>query len=279
MSDDVAPRPPPLHKVRLRSYNPIWRHGEVSSTPESYVSGPNVVANRGVAHDDKGESKMTSMSFPLVAAKKAAWLAARAAEAAARKAEEAIASAAATQEGEPKRQAEEQAEAAAEEARIADARARQAAEVATFERDAYHELHATMAIEYEISPRIVEFEGFSRSPKPRLPKIQADLLRHYCLGCGGNHALAICAYVFEDLRGKHFIGRHIEFNPTSVTSRLFNDRMAYDEEFREVVTYLRETFRPDGSGSLLRTTVRDTRYAPASAAGLCPIAKSAMPPR
>lgn len=298
---DPAPQLSPSHNVRLRGHFP-------------HV--PDVAATRVGAHDDKGESTIgsdvgrlgpqsslwktfvsesvslgmsrgeagwradiTLMSLPLVRAKKTVWQAARASEAAAREAEVAIASAAATEEGQQKRQAEEQAKDAVKKAQIANARAGRAAEVANRERDAYHDLHATMAMQYEATPRIVDDTVKELlGPTPTTPRVRADLFQ-YCLGCAGQHALIACPYVFEDLRDRQTEKGESRFHPTSVTSRLFEARMAYDEEFREVVTYLRKTFPPaPGSDGYARVPIRDTRYAPASAAGLCPIAVSMTSP-
>lgn len=310
-------RPILFHNVPLRSNLTLSLPGQSYYTRESHGSVPDVAATRVGTHDVRGESTIgsgagrlgsrmkiwntlvtegvslglskrearwradiTLMSLHLIRAKKTAWLAARASEAAAREVEVAIASAATTEEGQQKRQAEEQAKDAVKKAQIADARAGRAAEVANRERDAYHDLHATMAMQYEASPRIVDDDPLEdlRGPKPTISKIRADLFQH-CLGCAGHHNLRICPYVFEDLRDRQVDGWKPGFHPASITSRLFEARMAYDEEFREVVTYLRETFPPaPGGDGLTRNPIRDTRYAPASAAGLCPMAMSTVSP-
>lgn len=214
-------------------------------------------------HESEWLAILNEKRAALVNAKKRARLDADEFKAAAYNAEKAAARAAAMPEGEKKRGAEAQAGEAASIAHEADVKARRAAAAADVEKAEFDKLQADWMMPSEASPSYLPTGDFLFDAANHSAK-----LRQYCRACGGSHTIAVCHCVFEDMAA---LSTHFK---RIWESRCFEERMQFDSDFREAITYLRESFRlgltSADNSAFKRYPIRDTRHAPPSAIGLFP---------
>lgn len=177
----------------------------------------------------------------LLEAKMQAWVATRKSKAAATKAKEATAGVTAAGEGGDSQAAEKAAQGASK-------RARRSATALSLAKAEFDEAYANLMAKYDVT---VDYKHTQYERRVYLAQAHSP-----CTVCLLPHHLDLCPLVFpESSPVKALYGQIYNFE----------NRMKYDDDFREAITYIRETFQPFPGQHRKRFATRDTRNCPTSA--------------